>query len=223
VHLALEGLPAWQEHQRQLAELEERIRRWAAHDLEVRRQREEQDREYAAAVDKAVEAGKPAPPPPPPVASMSRTSELLQQRNQMVEAARRVMDELRPQVAQRARQREQELLAQVLETPVGELAPIRQELEELAATLRNVLLDGQSYRASIDIGEVVEAALDPGSSVLYLMEAGPSIHVDRHGMPPAGRVMVDRDPSPQRMDVLAAARRVDQRRIADANRITQLG
>jgi hypothetical protein len=35
--------------------------------------------------------------------------------------------------------------------------------------------------------------------------------------------MVDRDPSPKRMEVLASARRVDARRIAAANHVTQLG
>jgi hypothetical protein len=209
MHQALEGLERWQDHQRQTRELEDLIGRWAAHDLEAGRAQRQLLVDHQAAVDAAVETGQPVPEAPvQPVVVRSRTSELQQARTQLIEQGRRPMDELRPLVAQRAQAREAELLAEVRRTAVQDLELLRAEAEELAGTLRAVLLDGHTYRADVAVGELVECALEPGSSVLFLPERGPFIHVERPSEVPAGRVLLDTDRGPGRDQVLARYRRV---------------
>jgi hypothetical protein len=212
MHDALEALPAWAAHQQQLRELEELTSRWAARDLEEQRRQTQLVADHQQAVDAAVAAGQPVPEAPlQPVAVRSRTPELHQQHAQLLEAGRRLMTELQPQVVDRAQEREGQLLEEVRRTPVADLEPLRSEAQDLAVTLRAVLLDGASHRDTVAVGELVECALEPGSSVLFLPVPPPFIHVERPDAIPAGRVLLDRDPSPTREQVAARYRRAEGR------------
>jgi hypothetical protein len=122
---------------------------------------------------------------------------------------------LRPQVQQRAQEREAELLAQARTTRLEELEPIRAELEQLCLTLRQVLGDGPDHQTSVDLGDLAVAAVD-GGSVLYVPVAGARISLERPG-PPAGVVLPDTSPSETAGQVLHASN-MAHRRLAESQR-----
>jgi hypothetical protein len=222
VHDCLAGLPSWQEHEARVLELEDLAQRWASHDLAMRRKREEQLREYQAAVDAAVAEGREPPEAPPVVQAHSRSADVHLERTRMHEEGRRLMDQLRPLVVRRAQAREQELLALARERPLAELPAVRDELSVMCETLRHVLLDNSQHRMTVEAGEVAEAALQEGTSVLFLPAAGPTVQVLDTRRQPAGVVMVDHDRGPSQAEALAARRRAETREIKAANVITHL-
>jgi hypothetical protein len=210
MHDCLTGLSEWRQQQQRLAEVDELHAKYAARDARIAIARQQEQAEWQAAYRAAVEAdeeppAQPIQPPPEP----SRAAELAMLRMNLLEELRALMPRLRGQVIARAERREAELLAKARDTKVKDLEPIRQEVEDLATTLREVCSDGPTHRLDIDLGDVVIAATE-ASSCLWLPVDPPGIHREQ------SRVQVDRDPAPTRREVLHAVRRAESdRRTAD--------
>jgi hypothetical protein len=216
MHDVLAGLPEWQQLEQRLAELDRLRALYASRDLQARQERETEQATYTAAYQAAVEAGEEPPPRPPQrPEEPSRTGELRQQALLVADQQRSVMAGLRPQVRQRAQDREAELLALARDTKLGELEPIRAELEQVCLTLRQVLGDGPDHQTTVDLGDLAVAAVD-GGSVLFVPVAGARISMERPG-PPAGVVMTDRTPSETAGQVLHASN-LANRRLAESQR-----